>query len=395
MKICYVGDNIYGKFAFNRASKKMNVEYVNLLDVKILTDFDGSIAISELTDSIISINAEFYIMDLDLFSDDEEEIVSGIYKIKKAVNSKIIVHAPRYHEESKILIDLRALGITDIITAEENQGIMEEGLIEAVNSADTKETLSGICDDILERREKTVDDLLEKLPNLKECKEEKKSEIEKIIESKQLNSLKIAVVGSQRRIGTTTVALQLTKYFNSKEDGSAVYIEMNDNEYVKGIYEYFDCDKYSEELSLCFAGGVPLFFEQKNLPYILNEGYQFYIYDYGDLSFASDLSGIYEKDIVMLVGGIKANEIANTTKAIEEFQGQENVYYVMNFVPERSKDMVKEFMEDASEKTYFMEFTFDPFVLVPGNIKSFEDIIKNMKQPKKKLKKSKLRRIFK
>lgn len=50
-------------------------------------------------------------------------------------------------------------------------------------------------------------------------------------------TLKIAVIGAMRRIGTTTVALQLVKYLNDQEEHAAAYLQYNNSDFITDLKE--------------------------------------------------------------------------------------------------------------------------------------------------------------
>lgn len=386
MKIIYVGKNIYGQYAFKQAAATLSAEYEDFFGSN---EDDDSRDMEETINALLLKSADYYVIDPDAFSEPEQKIVENTYKLKEATNSKIVIHAPFYNTESRILLDLKAAGVAGIITTAENQG----EIIDFFNNVVLEDEVISEeeQEEIIFEREETLQLLEDEIPQLRKITEEREmnERVEKKIQ-------KIAVVGSKRGIGTTTAALQLVKYLNDKHAESAIYVEMNDLHYVDALENYYNCESADPDAAVCKLGGVLLSKDIKKLDR-LEYKYPYYIYDYGSIQDNGDPVSLYEKDIIFLVGGIKANEIKDTTDAIDRLYTKQNVLYIMNFISERSRENALDFMEDKAKKTYFMDIARDPFVLSAKNKEIFEAAFVELNKEKPdgiKFKKSKLRRIF-
>ena len=73
MKIVYIGNNIFGQYAFQGAAEQLSAEFAELLSEEELYGLsDGSMKITDITRKLISENADVYVVDIDLFTDPEK-----------------------------------------------------------------------------------------------------------------------------------------------------------------------------------------------------------------------------------------------------------------------------------------------------------------------------------
>lgn len=382
MEVKYAGNNVYGEFAFRNAAESEGIDFSRLA-------CDEGKPLAEVTEELMGFNSEIYIVDISAFSEEEQEIAEQLTRLKNAVNAKIIIHAPLYNEESKILLDLKALGFSHIITAVENQGILQQSMTEAIKMCRETE-IDGQNQEILireiEEQNRALEEELPCLTVLREQQEEK---------TEPGSVLKIAVIGSREFIGTTTVALQLVKHLNQRQEASAAYIELNKSRYIKNIREYYEPEDSDSRLSSVSMGGIVMFEDARKMPQILSEGFSYYIYDYGSIERVNDLSSVYEKDIILLVGGVKPNELPQTTEAMKELYEQKNLFYILNHIPARNRPEALLLMEEKRNSTFFLEESPAPFVYNPKNGEMFDVILSREYRPEMNMKRKKIWRVFK
>lgn len=96
---------------------------------------------------------------------------------------------------------------------------------------------------------------------------------------------------------------------------------------------------------------------------IISSGYQYIVYDYGDIKSISQ-SSAFEKDIIILVGGAEPDEIRAMTAAMEVFN-QKNVFYFFNFTPFSDREELLDMMEGYRNKTFFLDYIPDKFCYNP------------------------------
>lgn len=377
------------------------------------------------TDMLIKKADRIYIIDITSFSDDEETMVTEIDRLCRACNADIIIDAPLIDEDSKILTSLRALGYIKIITERENQSkikneLQKYMLMPKVSSTDINESIVNNRESIYEamimknpalakiesdkEREEDVKqgnmDFIEELDfispsslgNTKDFKENKeKQEIpEKISDSLEnilssdpeveveepkvrnisiksfsaniTNVVKIAVVGVMPRIGATTISIQMVKFLNDIEEKSAAYLQRNNSSFIEDIKDYYNIEDNKKESKVSFQN-IDIFYNPSKVQDIIMQGYRYIVYDYGNLSSISrsEKNSIFEKDIILLIGGCEPEEIAKTTEALHDFN-QKNVFYLFNFVPQKDEMEILDQMEDSSSKTFFIPYCPDRYV---------------------------------
>ena len=118
------------------------------------------------------------------------------------------------------------------------------------------------------------------------------------------DGIRIAMISSQSRIGTTTTALGFAAWLGSV-GASVAYVEKNDNGIIPYLSDAYEMD---EE-----AGGYRL----EKMWYgtqIPDAGFHFVLEDYGTGRPETD------EDILLLVCGTKPYEIAHTMKLLEQYE---------------------------------------------------------------------------
>ena len=208
--------------------------------------------------------------------------------------------------------------------------------------------------------------------------------------------VRIGVVGSKRGIGTTTTAIQFVKYLNTCEPGSAAYLEYNQTGYLDNLLNTYILDDEDTRLERYLFKGVELYKDPKKLSVLPK--YDYMIYDYGSVEDIIDLSSLYEKDLILLVGGAKpnANEMGKMTMAMKMVYDQKNVFYLFNFIhPQEQKDVLQ-VQGDLADRTYFIKYAPSPFILNQDHISLFHDILTRPLEISKEVGKSKklLQRLF-
>lgn len=412
----YVGNNEMGAFTLLRISRSM--EQIKYEDFPV----EQGARLSDYVDDLISISDSLYVIDITSFSDPEEIIVSSVDRICRAVNCDIIIYAPQMDLQATILVSFRAIGYTKIITHFMNQSLLMQEMRAAIDQE--KVHPDNVQEDLIIQRDAAYDALYESNPVLAAIDQmqsrqqeseildfqipsmaDKKNDVimpqperktepvqneaaavnlqqrppeEVTHKYKPLNqqpsrmrSLKIAVIGSMPRIGTTTVALQLVKFFNDQEEHSAAYLQDNSSSFMDALQEHYYVDQSSGpgKLEKVSYSNIDLFDDPKKINAIISSGYRYVVYDYGDIKTINQASA-FEKDIILLVGGTEPDELSAMTHAMEIF-GQKNVFYFFNFTPSADMGEIREMMEDKKERTYFLDYIPNKFMYSPDLGQSF------------------------
>ena len=398
----YVGNNEMGAFALLKLSRKM--DHIKYEDFPV----EPGAKLSDYVDELISDPKDLYIVDITSFSDSEEEIVNAVDRICRGVNSDVIIYAPDMDPQSTILISFKAIGYNKIITQMMNQTQLLQELISAIEQP--KVSPENVQEELIEQRSDEYDAVYESNPvlaaidermtitnpdfdfqipsmadvvneevpadsDLEEPEKAEKSDIitkpkpqthKKVQKSQQRSgsrTLKIAVIGAMRRIGTTTVALQLVKYLNDQEEHAAAYLQYNNSDFITDLKEICCVDQDAGKPDKITFANTDIFSDPRKVSGIISSGYQYIVYDYGDIKSISQ-SSAFEKDIIILVGGAEPDEIRAMTAAMEVFN-QKNVFYFFNFTPLSDREELLDMMEGYRNKSFFLDYIPDKFCYNP------------------------------
>lgn len=398
----YVGNNEMGAFALLKLSRKM--DHIKYEDFPV----EPGAKLSDYADKLISDPKDLYIIDITSFSDSEEDIVNAVDRICRGVNCDIIIYAPDLDPQSTILISFKAIGYNKIITQMMNQTQLLQELLSAIEQP--KVSPENVQEDLIEQRSDEYDAVYESNPvlaaidermtitnpdfdfqipsmadvvneevpadsDLEDPEKAEKSDIitkpkpqthKKVQKSQQRSgsrTLKIAVIGAMRRIGTTTVALQLVKYLNDQEEHAAAYLQYNNSDFITDLKEICCADVDPAKPDKITFANTDIFSDPRKVSGIISSGYQYIVYDYGDIKSISQ-SSAFEKDIIIIVGGGEPDEIRAMTAAMEVFN-QKNVFYFFNFTPFSDREELLDMMEGYRNKTFFLDYIPDKFCYNP------------------------------
>ena len=400
----YVGNNEMGAFALLKLSRKM--DHIKYEDFPV----EPGAKLSDYADKLISDPKDLYIIDITSFSDSEEDIVNAVDRICRGVNCDIIIYAPDLDPQSTILISFKAIGYNKIITQMMNQTQLLQELISAIEQP--KVSPENVQEELIEQRSDEYDAVYESNPvlaaidermtitnpdfdfqipsmamadvvneevpadsDLEEPEKAEKSDIitkpkpqthKKVQKSQQRSgsrTLKIAVIGAMRRIGTTTVALQLVKYLNDQEEHAAAYLQYNNSDFITDLKEICCADVDTGKPDKITFANTDIFSDPRKVNGIISSGYQYIVYDYGDIKSISQ-SSAFEKDIIIIVGGAEPDEIRAMTAAMEVFN-QKNVFYFFNFTPLSDREELLDMMEGYRNKSFFLDYIPDKFCYNP------------------------------
>lgn len=416
----YVGNNEMGAFALLKLSRKM--DHIKYEDFPV----EPGAKLGDYVDELISDPKALYIVDITSFSDSEEEIVNAVDRICRGVNSDVIIYAPDMDPQSTILISFKAIGYSKIITQMVNQTQLlqelltaieqpkvspenvQEELIEQRNdeydeayesnpvlaAIDERMSLTDIDFQIPSmanvamegasagttfepEKEKTENADVAKPHPVTEIRSDVSDPVEAITVMKPklqmrtpnpiprngMRTIKIAVIGSMRRIGTTTVALQLVKHLNDQEEHAAAYLQYNNSDFITDLKEICCADVDTGKPDKITFANTDIFSDPRKVSGIISSGYQYIVYDYGDIKSISQ-SSAFEKDIIIIVGGGEPDEIRAMTAAMEVFN-QKNVFYFFNFTPFSDREELLDMMEGYRNKTFFLDYIPDKFCYNP------------------------------
>lgn len=318
--ILFVGSEDRGYFLEETAKiKNIQLSYV-----------ESSPSIELQLTKILQQPVQYLIFDIEQYVDPANELAAKIESVKRAKNCEVIIYAPGYDRQSRIISELETRGIIYYIFS--------------ANQADAREEfercLSGYY--------------LEPQPKRKE--EEKDPMVN------EHPGKKIGITGVCRRIGTTTAAVQILKYLQLK-GYKACYIEVNETGFVQEHGRFFvsEQDDYFGRVTY---EGVDMFYKQENLQEILHSDYDYFVFDYGAYSERGfNKTSFLEKDVRIFVSGSKASEM-NYTQEVLRNEYYTDVKYLFNFISEKEKPDLLEYMDEKAKMTYFTVYAPDQFEYV-------------------------------
>ena len=340
--ILFAGSEERGYFLEEPAkTKKMKVEYLG-----------NAISIETQLTAILEKTMQYLVIDIEQYIDKADELATKIESIKRAKNCNVIIYAPGYVRESRIIQELNFRGIRFYIFA--------------VGQADAKEEFERCLNGYYLQ----MDDPLE--------------EEDREAAQKDMTGKRIGITGVCRRIGTTTEAVQLVKYLQVK-GYKACYIEVNNTGFVQEHGQVF-VSEHDEYLGRVTYEGVDLYYKQEKIQEIFHQDYDYFVFDYGAYSEQGfNKTSFLEKDIRIFVAGSKATEMKYTQQVLQN-EYYRDVFYLFNFISEKERPELLEYMEEKAEITYFTVYAPDQFEYIHNP--EFDRLIpvenKNPELPKKK-----------
>ena len=299
---------------------------------------ESSMTIQEQINEILRHSGDYIIFDIEQYVDNAEALAEEIMQIGRAKSWTVVIYAPGYDRESRIVQQLMYQGIRYFVYS----GNFSEA------SEELERCLNGYY---------------------REPKEEELQEVAKREEAK--NGIRIGVAGACHRMGTTTFALQLVKYLQLK-GYKACYVEVNATGFVEQHERTFNTvhDTYLGKVTF---ENVEMYYKQEKLLDVLKQEYDYFVYDFGtymDTDFSK--TSFLEKDVRIFVVGSKASEMSYTNELIRN-EYYTDVNYVFNFISEKEKPELLEYMEEKAAQTYFTVSTPDQFEYVPNE--AFEKLL--------------------
>lgn len=209
----------------------------------------------------------------------------------------------------------------------------------------------------------------------------------------------VAVCSSERHLGATTQAINMTKYLSQLPNVNVCYIENNRHNSIVQIYNTSNKEEvnYYEESGKIEYQGIEMYM-QSSISEIMNDKYDFLIFDFGSMQDMNDseVNNFLTKDIKFIVSGTKAWELPGLFECFEKIGNDKNINFIFNFTKKEDKQFFKNNMGDFKENTIFSEYIDDPFTV--ANKLYFERIFNPFilnTDIKEVNKKSKFMQIFK
>lgn len=345
MKVIYVGKDDAGAFMCEQYCHQQGYDFDSIL-LKENEIFD----LTEIRNDLFSLRANYIVCDIANCENTEAEIVDILSNTATATTAHIIVYAPTMTSASKQIHSLKAVGINRCMLDfdQNNIGTAKDLLHDCMtlqHDPDPQE-----AEEIISNREKIQETVIP--ASLATAPSKRKTTSQ---------TIRIGVVGIMPRVGCTTVALQIVKHINLNEENAACYIQVS-GDYVTNLKKYYNVDEYPDG-TIGFEG-IKIFPSPTQITDIVSAGFQYLIYDYGDINTA-DRIGLLERDIIIVVGMTGPTELAAFGQALETTYTNPVTNYVLYNAPVDPVDrssFLASCASDKQDRIYFIENTPDPFI---------------------------------
>ena len=166
----------------------------------------------------------------------------------------------------------------------------------------------------------------------------------------------IAVAGGGPRIGATTQAMQLLHYLTAQNFRCA-YVDVQQADQMRQYLTVYDkCEQlgpHEYTIQGCH------FLDTGKLLMQARMEYDYLICDYGDYAEIADTVSFWEKDIKVLVAGIKPWESDLLSRVFDDGDG--SLHYIFSFVARADETDVRNQMGDSAANTQFAPYAPDFF----------------------------------
>ena len=271
------------------------------------------------------------VLDRIAFGDEDRDFAQAIEEFLTMYNARITVICEGLKESDPLCRALLDAGVGNIVTNVEIRGMQEE----------IRQSLSS-------------QGMMRYAP-----KERKKPKVQGAHYHFMADGVRIAMISSQSRIGTTTMALGFAAWLGSV-GASVAYVEKNANGIIPYLSDAYEMD---EE-----AGGYRLekMWYGTQTP---DAGFHFLLEDYGTGRPDADA----DADILLLICGTKPYEIVHTMKLLEQYETKAS-FVLCPFVASALQDTYVEAFQTDYHKVFFLEYQPDCMNGSP-NAKIYKTII--------------------
>lgn len=298
-------------------------QHTNLLD--FLAEKEDALPVKKMTGNFMLKQFVIYdmrnfshctelVLDRIAFGDEDKDFAQAIEEFLTMYNSRITVICEGLKESDPLCRALLDAGVGNIVTNVEIRGMQEE-IMQSLSSQGMTRYAP---------------------------RERKKTKVQGEHYCFMADGVRIAVLGSQSRIGTTTMALGFAAWLGSV-GASVAYVEKNDSGIIPYLSDAYEMD---EE-----AGGYRL----EKMWYgtqIPEAGFHFVLKDFGTARPEAD------EDILLLVCGTKPYEIAHTMKLLEQYETKA-AFVLCPFVDVALQDTYAEAFQTDYHKVFFLEYQPD------------------------------------
>lgn len=176
----------------------------------------------------------------------------------------------------------------------------------------------------------------------------------------------VGICSSERHIGATTQAINMTKYLSELSNINVCYIENNRHNSIIQIYNTSNKEEanYYEKAGKIEYQGIEMYL-QSGISEIMNDKYDFLIFDFGSMQDMNDseVNNFLTKDIKFIVSGTKSWELPGLFECFEKIGNDKNINFIFNFTKKEDRQFFRNNMGEFKENTMFSEYIDNPFVV--------------------------------
>lgn len=311
--------------------------------------------------------ASVIIYDLEQYVDEPDEIVRWVIRIQDALGIKSVIFAPGYSPQSNVIQALYNSGISNYIFS----------VYLGEQKEDLELCLDGYYESFGYEEKRGISFTVQKVD-------------EEDTEGEKTKVKCIGIAGAIARMGTTTQAIQLVKFFQYF-GYKAAYFQMNTHHFVENLKEAYEQVEHEEEVGRVTYMKVDMYYRIDKLQEVLQKkNYDYIVFDYGVYSENGfNKISFLEKEMQIFVVGSKPGGEFESTYEVLKNNFYNNAYYIFNFVPKSEHRDILELMEEKENMTFFAEEAKDPFSFA-GMETIYEKMIPIEPQFKKTTKKRKI-----
>ncbi len=276
------------------------------------------------------------VIDLSSITDNENQIIDTIVTLQTIYKTlRITILALGYSEGNTLLSKLFSESIFNFVTAKD-YFLQKEELIKCL-------TVGNTYSDSIQFRYKD---------NNKEIPKNKV--IIKKEYTKRNDSVTIGIVGTQAHIGVTTQAFLICKFLNSI-GVNACYVQSNNKKDVEKILQI---NNIADSKEMITYNNIDIF---KDTIDTQKWGYDFYVYDYGDIE-NLNTDAFIGNDVKIVISGTKEWDFLNLYKVFDKLnKAKENLNYIFNFTAKENEKNILNGLKEFKKNIFFSEYTPNPF----------------------------------
>ncbi|OME10776.1 hypothetical protein BSK60_23765 [Paenibacillus odorifer] len=277
-------------------------------------------------------HANFVVLNRMAINESDEDLIQALLSYQKIYEMRVVIIAEGLPAGSPLVQQLIQIGIFEIVTASEIEQLHDE----------LRQCFS---DDGLQRfKPAALTEIAVENGSSQLLPEQTKYKF-------ACTNLRIAVAGSDRRVGTTTTAMNLVCWINA-HGGTACYVEGNTNNHLAQIIHLYEPEKKGNSYTL---KGNDLYITDE-----LNRDYNVIVMDCGVLSEQPLQEKFTTADIRLLCGSTMPYDLARFYRAIERCKNSP-LQSLGLFTPEDLKSYMLQNVDPCITFAESSHGLFDPF----------------------------------